>query len=154
MKPHGENMGSHHKKQFLVMLVIHFLAMYFIMYTMIDSLADFYANTNQLYMTLMMVTAMAILMLWSMRSMYDRKMVRNWSFVSLILFIFSFYAMRDQTLVGDRQFLRSMIPHHSGAILMCGKSKITDVEILKLCESIMSSQKSEIEQMKKILERL
>jgi uncharacterized protein (DUF305 family) len=34
--------------------------------------------------------------------------------------------------VGDKQFLRSMIPHHAGAILMCEKASIKDAEIRAL----------------------
>lgn len=145
---------KHSYQSLFVMLATHFVAMYLIMYTMIYSLDDFYNNLNQVYMTIMMVSAMAVLMVWSMRSMYEQKMVRNAAIASVVIFIFGFLGMRYQSFVGDRQFLRSMIPHHSGAILMCKQSKLSDPEIVKLCESIISSQKSEIEQMKKILDRL
>jgi uncharacterized protein (DUF305 family) len=47
-----------------------------------------------------------------------------------------------------------MIPHHAGAILMCGRATITDTELKKLCGEIMQGQRQEIEQMKKILARL
>jgi len=58
-----------------------------------------------------------------------------------------------QLLIGDTQFLRSMIPHHSGAILMCERGKISDPEINTLCGQIIQSQKQEIDQMKQILTR-
>ena len=44
-----------------------------------------------------------------------------------------------------------MIPHHSGAILMCEQASITDPEIVKLCRDIVESQKKEIAQMEAIL---
>jgi uncharacterized protein (DUF305 family) len=47
-----------------------------------------------------------------------------------------------------------MIPHHSGAILMCEQSPITDPEIVALCAHIVKSQMDEIRQMEKILARL
>ena len=53
--------------------------------------------------------------------------------------------------MGDRQFLRSMIPHHSGAVLMCREASIDDPKIRQLCEGIIASQTSEIDQMKAIL---
>jgi uncharacterized protein (DUF305 family) len=56
--------------------------------------------------------------------------------------------IRQQTAITDTQFLRSMIPHHSGAILMCRKASIQDPEIKQLREAIVSSQQSEIDQMK------
>ncbi len=61
--------------------------------------------------------------------------------------------MRTQGLVGDRQFLRSMIPHHSGAILMCEQASIRDPELKSLCGNIITSQKQEIDQMKAMLAR-
>jgi uncharacterized protein (DUF305 family) len=71
-----------------------------------------------------------------------------------MLGVLLFTAIRQQTLVTDSQFLRSMIPHHSGAILMCGEAPLQDAEIRKLCESIIASQQQEIDQMNAILRRL
>ena len=51
------------------------------------------------------------------------------------------------------QFLKSMIPHHAGAILMCEEASIQDPEIRVLCQNIIVSQQSEINQMKAILNR-
>jgi uncharacterized protein (DUF305 family) len=65
-----------------------------------------------------------------------------------------FICIRQQTWIGDRQFLRSMIPHHSGAILMCERASIADPEIKELCKTIVLGQQSEIDQMKAILNRL
>jgi len=56
--------------------------------------------------------------------------------------------------VGNQQFLDSMIPHHSRAILLCEQSNITDPEIKDLCGEIVESQQQEIDQMKDILQRL
>jgi uncharacterized protein (DUF305 family) len=61
--------------------------------------------------------------------------------------------MRTQAAVGDDDFLRSMIPHHSGAILMCEKASLTDAEIIELCARIVRSQAEEIAQMQSILAR-
>ncbi len=71
----------------------------------------------------------------------------------MLTFILSLVGMRTQALVGNDQFLRSMIPHHSGAILMCEKSAISDPEIKQLCAGIVTSQAAEFAQMKAILER-
>ena len=65
-----------------------------------------------------------------------------------------FLLIRQQTAIFDTQFLRSMIPHHAGAILMCEKAPIEDVEIRQLCNTIVSGQQSEIDQMKAIINRL
>lgn len=141
-------------KQLTVELLIDFVIMYLVMYTMIASLEHFYINLNNLYMTLMMVAPMAMVMLVGMRSMFPSSRL-NLVIGSgaVLLFVLSFLAMRTQAAVGDEQFLRSMIPHHSGAILMCEQSAITDPEISSLCEQIVKSQKEEIAQMEAILRR-
>ena len=98
------------------------------------------------------MTAMMPLM---MRSMYpDRTLNLIVCLGSAILFVAAFAATRTQALVGDSQFLRSMIPHHSGAILMCEKAQISDPEIASLCRQIIRSQAQEIEQKKAIRQRL
>ena len=53
-----------------------------------------------------------------------------------------------------RQFLRSMIPYHASAILMCNEAAIQDAEIRTLCGAIASSQQAEIEQMQTKLRAL
>lgn len=50
--------------------------------------------------------------------------------------------------------LKSMIPHHSSAIVMCEESSLTDPEISTLCDEIVKTQREEIAQLKGILERL
>ena len=47
-----------------------------------------------------------------------------------------------------------MIPHHSGAILMCREASLTDPELISLCEDIEDAQRQEIEQMQEIRDRL
>ena len=136
-------------------LIIHFVIMYLVMYTMIASLDDFRLNLNNVYMTLMMVAPMAVLMLVLMRSMYqNRRLNLIIGGAAVVIFAVAFWGMRSQAAVGDREFLRSMIPHHSGAILMCEQASIRDPEIVALCGEIGEGQQREIDQMKAILARL
>ena len=146
-------MSSHYSK-LLINLAISTVVMYLVMFAMIDGLADFYNNINMLYMALMMLAPMAILMLLMMGSMYQNKRLNLVLYIAFVgLFVGAFAFTRAQTLVGDEQFLRSMIPHHSGAILMCRDAAISDPEIAALCDRIIQSQREEIEQMKSILSR-
>ena len=149
---HAGNQG--HYGRLMIELVIDFVIMYLVMFTMIRSLDHFYNNINNVWMTLMMVTPMALVMLAAMRSMFPSRK-RNLLVIAgaLIVFAVSFYGMRTQAAIGDEQFLRSMIPHHSGAILMCQEASITNPEIKALCGEIVDSQRREIEQMKAILEQ-
>lgn len=135
-------------------LALDFIIMYLVMFTMIASLDHFYLNLNTAYMTLMMVSPMAILMLVFMRSMYpSRRTNLLLGGAAVLVFAVSFWGMRTQAAVGDAEFLRSMIPHHSGAILMCREASLTDPEVLALCDEIISSQTREIARMKAILAR-
>lgn len=135
-------------------MAVDFVIMYFVMYTMIATLDHLYLNINNVYMTLMMVAPMTIIMLIAMRSMFPSRRI-NWivGATAAVIFIASFAAMRTQAAVDDEAFLRSMIPHHSGAILMCEQSALTDPEIIKLCGEIVRSQREEIAQMKALLAR-
>lgn len=138
-----------------LMIGIHFLAMFALMYSMTHSFEDVYFNLNQVYMVAIMVAPMAITMLWLMPSMYKNKRLNIFFLGGSVLALVLFFAfIQGQTLVNDKQFLRSMIPHHSGAVLMCEKASISDPQIVKLCNDIIESQKKEIDEMRQILSRL
>jgi cell division protein FtsW (lipid II flippase) len=135
-------------------LGLSLIVMYVAMFAMIWSSGEFIQNINFFYMALVMWAPMAIVMLLTMGAMYPdkRRNLLLYGFFALVL-VLSFVAIRGQALVGDRQFLRSMIPHHSGAILMCEQAQLSDPEIKQLCGNIVVSQKAEIAQMKTLLER-
>ena len=153
MQSHGEQ-DSGAYRNFAIEMAIDFAIMYFAMYAMIDTVDHLYFNVNNVYMTLMMVAPMALIMLLSMRSMFSSK-TRNMAIgvVAVVVFVLSYAGMRTQAGVGDRQFLRSMIPHHSGAILMCEQASLTDPEIMALCRDIVESQRAEIATMQALLAR-
>jgi hypothetical protein len=136
-------------------LVADFIVMYLVMYAMIATLQHFRLNLNNLYMTLMMVAPMSIIMLLSMHSMFPSRL-KNVAIIvgAIAVFVVSFVGMRQQLAIGNAEFLRAMIPHHSGAILMCQEASLTDPEIVSLCSNIVESQQREITQMEGILNRL
>lgn len=117
--------------------------------------SNVYNNFNQIYMAGLMTAPMVLIELFVMRAMYQDKR-RNLLIIaiSIIALLGFFLLIRQQTAIHDRQFLRSMIPHHAGAILMCEQASIQDHEIQELCGTIISGQQSEIDQMKAILDRL
>ena len=136
-----------------VMTVVGFVAMYLLMFTMIDTGADFYQNLNMAYMAGSMTAAMVVIELIVMSVMYKNAKLRNLLIgVSAVLLVVTVLCTRYQTGIGDVGFLRSMIPHHSGAILMCREAAITDPELVKLCGEMTESQRREIDQMNRILE--
>lgn len=136
------------------MMLLSFISMYILMYAMVNSLSNVFNNVNQVYMAGLMASPMVLIELVLMRSMYPDRRLNLWiaagSVLALVLFLF---AIQQQAAVTDRQFLRSMIPHHAAAILMCEKAPIQDPKIKDLCKGIISSQQSEITQMKALLNR-
>jgi uncharacterized protein (DUF305 family) len=136
-----------------LMIVLSFISMYALMYAMVDRFANIHPSLNQTYMAALMTAPMVVIELLLMGMMYTR---REWNLAILaaavVIGVGSFVAIRQQWLIGDREFLASMIPHHSGAILMCGEAPVTDPEIKRLCASIIQGQQQEIDQMNAMLQ--
>lgn len=153
-QPMGMDTSMPYKKLALV-ITINGVIMFLLTYALIDSFDHFYANINRVYMAVMMVAPMVVLMLLVMGSMYKNKTL-NYVLIAAFALIglLAFALGRTQTPVDNEQFLRSMIPHHSSAILMCEESSIDDPEIIDLCGEIVDAQEREIAQMKDILARL
>jgi uncharacterized protein (DUF305 family) len=148
---HNHQHAKHHGHPYLrliAMSVLSFIAMYVLMYAMVDKLEDAHANWNQAYMAALMTAPMIVIELLLMSAMYKRRGL-NLAIIglSVLLLALAWFAIRNQWGISDRQFLLSMIPHHSGAILMCREASLTDAEIKNLCNTIMVGQQAEIDQM-------
>lgn len=131
---------------------LHLVLMFLLTYVLISSVDHFQPNINRVYMAVLMVSPMVIIMLVAMGSMFPNMRLNRALIVgSAGLFLVTFVLARTQIPVGNSQFLRSMIPHHSSAILMCEEAAITDPEILRLCDQIIRSQRDEIAQMEAML---
>ncbi len=98
---------------------------------------------------------MIVIELVVMRGMYQdtrrNMLILGGAIVAGVAF---FALIRWQTQVTDRQFLRSMIPHHAGAILMCEQAPLRDPEIKTLCGDIIKGHQAEIDRMKAKLRQL
>lgn len=137
------------------MAVLSFIAMYILMYAMVDTFADVFPNINQFYMAGMMSAPMVIIELLLMGAMYENKTANIIILIVSVAALAGFFAsIRTQTAVGDNQFLKSMIPHHSGAILMCQRADLRDAEVKKLCATIIQGQRAEIAQMDALIRKL
>ena len=151
-----EQNQQHHNPYGLLagMIVLSFIAMYILMYAMVDTFGNVFNSINQVYMAGLMAAPMVLIELALMRSMYpDKRLNAIIAGVAVVALIGFFLAIRTQALVTDTQFLRSMIPHHSGAILMCSKASIQGKELKQLCQNILRSQDEEIKQMRRMLEK-
>lgn len=142
-------------RKLALMMVVSFIAMYILMYAMVDKFSNVIGNVNQFYMAGLMAMAMLVIELAVMWSMYAKRKL-NLVLLGLgIVGLTAFYVcIRQQAAVGDKQFLKSMIPHHAAAILMVEETPLTDPEIRELASKIITSQQAEIEQMKAKLKEL
>ncbi|HLY69858.1 MAG TPA: DUF305 domain-containing protein [Puia sp.] len=137
------------------MTTLSFISMYMLMYIMVNIFANVYPNLNQLYMAGVMAIPMLLIELFLMRSMYNNKKVNTFIVISsLVIFILLIIFIRRQTSITDKEFLKSMIPHHAAAILMCEKAQLENPEIKELCKNIISAQQSEIDLMKEKLKTI
>ncbi|MDE1153732.1 MAG: DUF305 domain-containing protein [Micavibrio sp.] len=148
-------MHNGHYSHLLIMAGLSFVSMYVLMYSMADSISNVYPNFNQFYMAALMTAPMIGIEIFVMRAMYANKRLNAVIIaISVIVLAASFMFIRQQTAISDIQFLKSMIPHHAAAVLMCKEAPIEDAEIKKLCQNIISNQQSEIDQMKSKLKAL
>jgi hypothetical protein len=151
---HGRGRENHYRHLYL-MAVLSFVAMFILMYAMVDQFSNVFVNLNQAYMAGLMASPMVIIELVVMRAMYpNRRLNAIILGASVFLLVLFWILIRQQTAIGNSQFLRSMIPHHAGAILMCEQLQADDAEIKQLCGAIIKSQNQEIAQMKAKLEQL
>ena len=152
---HSQSSNNMMYKKLALMIVLSFIAMYILMYSMVDTFSNVIPNVNQFYMAGLMTMPMLILELAIMGGMYMNKKLNRVLFVTgFILLVAFFLGIRQQAGVGDKQFLKSMIPHHAAAILMGKEASVTDPEIKELIKNIITSQQAEIEQMKAKIKEL
>lgn len=136
-------------RSLLIMTILSFVSMYILMYLMVDTFTNVYPNLNQFYMASIMTIPMIIIELLLMAPMYPNKKLNSFIIgCGLFIFIVLIIFIRKQTAIDDQGFLKSMIPHHASALLMCNKSHLNDPEIKELCKNITTSQQSEIDFMK------
>jgi len=142
----------------VAMFIVNFILSYIIMSNiMINSTANINNNLNKIYMAIFMASLMGISELGLMS---DHMMLnsndKNFYMIMMIgLAVVSAYFIRKQILINDKQFLLSMIEHHSSALLMAGEisEKTNDPDIKKLADNIVKSQTDEINLMKNLVNK-
>ncbi len=114
----------------------------------VNKVEDIRFNINDLYMSFMMIGGMFFFM-----SIYyqSRKML----LFGIIMIILSLILIRNQWFVNQTNFVRSMIPHHSMAIMMSRKylekeEKRRSDPLNDLLRKIIQTQEDEIAYMKEI----
>lgn len=152
--------NEHHKttmsyRKFWVTMLISFFIMYIVMFLNMDRLAHYHTSTTRIYMAILMVAPMAVVMMLMMSEMYTNKKLNAGIVVAgVVVFFGVLVALRTQNPIGDVQYMKAMIPHHSSAILTSKHADIKDPEVKKLAEQIIKTQEEEIAQMEAILKRM
>ncbi|WPZ10775.1 MULTISPECIES: DUF305 domain-containing protein [Roseivirga] len=114
-----------------------------------------YFSWTRMYMTFIGLGGMAIIMFLFMKNMYKNRMKNSLIIVgSVMLISVSTFLVRQQVPIDDVKWMRAMIPHHSIAILTSNNADLKDPEVKQLAIEIIKAQEKEIDQMKKMINRL
>lgn len=149
----GRNEGMGGYAKLFLALGLSLVIMFPLTMAFVAHWSDFHLNLSNFYMAVMMVAPMGLIMLGVMRGMFPNPRLNLGLAVGFVaLFALGLWLGRTEAFVGNEQFLRAMIPHHSRAILVCQQATITDPDIAQLCDQIVSSQQEEIDLMTRMLE--
>lgn len=152
MEQHTEKMGMGWGK-FAAMIATSTIIMFFLMYQLVYSFDHAMFSLNRLMASLLMGAVMTVVMLSFMWSMYKGRSTKiTVILVALVLVVIFLFVNRSQALIGDEEFMKSMIPHHSIAINNSRKASISDPRVRDLADKILAAQVREIAEMKLLLE--
>ncbi len=134
------------------MILTASVVMYAVMYLNTYALDHVFFSQTRLWMTLLMASTMAVIMLGFMLNMYANKKA-NIAIVlgAIVVFGSSLALVRSQTTVDDVSYMRAMIPHHSIAILTSERAQISDPRLRELANQIIKAQGKEIAEMKALI---
>ena len=150
---HDMHMMSMSWGKFAAMIAAAVVAMFFLMYQLIYSWDHATFSLNRLVSSFVMGSVMVLIMLGFMWSMFKGMTTKVAVLIGAVVVGVAILAInRDQTLIGDEDFMKSMIPHHSIAINNARKSDIRDPRVQRLADEIIESQVREIAEMKLLLE--
>lgn len=154
--PGGQQASGHALKAYVrfgAMIATAMAAMFVLTY--VDTLSRDHVEWSQtrFYMMFVMGAAMAVIMLGFMRGMFPNR-TANIAIVlgSAVIFAVGIWFVRSQVAIGDRSYMRAMIPHHSIAILTSERATIKDRRVRELANEIITSQKREIAEMKWLID--
>lgn len=138
--------------RFAAMIATSTIIMVFLMYQLVYSYDHALFSVNRLIASLVMGCVMTVVMLAFMWSMYRGKGTKIAVLISAALLgVVLLFVNRSQAVIGDVNFMKSMIPHHSIAINNARKSDISDPRVRELADGIIRAQVLEIEAMKRLI---
>ena len=138
--------------RFAAMIATSTLIMFFLMYQLVYSMDHVQFSVNRLLASLVMGAVMAVVMLAFMWPMYEGMTTKVAVLAAGAVAAIVLLLNRTQTLVGDTNFMRSMVPHHSIAVNNASRARISDPRVRKLADEIIESQVREITEMKLLID--
>lgn len=139
--------------RFVAMIAASTVIMFFLMYQLVYAADHAMFSVNRLLSALIMGAVMAVVMLGFMWKMYEGRAIKVTVVIIAALAAIALLAVnRSQALVGDTAFMKAMIPHHSIAINNASKADISDPRVRELANKIITSQVSEIAEMKALIQ--
>lgn len=141
--------------RFAAMITTSTLVMFGLMYLNTYAFEHVFWSETRAWMALLMGAVMAVIMLSFMLNMYQKKRVNIAIYVgSVVVFALTLWVIRSQATVGDTDYMKAMIPHHSIAIMTSERAQITDPRVRKLADEIIAAQRREISEMKYLINEL
>ncbi len=138
--------------KFLLMILTSTFIMYLAMYLNNYAIDHVYWSETRFYMSILMGSIMAVVMLLFMLGKYPSKKVNaSIIVVSMVLFSGALYLVRSQTTIEDVSWMKAMIPHHSVAILTSSRADFSDPRVQKLANEIIAAQEREIKEMQALI---
>ena len=148
-KGHGMSMGW---GRFAAMIAVSTLIMFFLMYQLVYSADHLLFSLTRLVSSLVMACVMTAVMLGFMWRMYRPNVAKVAVLVAAVVGgVLLLLTNRSQVLVGDENFMKAMIPHHSIAINNARKADLRDPRVRYLADRITRDQVKEIAEMKMLL---
>lgn len=138
--------------RFAAMVVTSTVVMFGLMYLNTFSTDHVFWSQTRAWMALLMGATMAAIMLAFMLKMYKNRAVNiAIAFAAVVIFAASLWLVRGQQTVGDLDYMKAMIPHHSIAILTSSRAHIKDPRVRRLADGIIEAQVREIAEMKQLI---
>lgn len=134
--------------RFAAMIATSVAVMFALTYLNSYELAHVRWSETRFFMMFVMGSAMAVIMLSFMLSMYTNKALNAAIVIgSLVVFAAGLFFVRSQETVQDQSWMSGMIPHHSIAILTSENAEISDIRVRELADAIIEAQEREIAEM-------
>jgi hypothetical protein len=140
-------------RRFAAMIATSTAIMFFLMYQLVYEMDHALFSMNRFLASLLMGAVMTVVMLGFMWSMYEGRRTKVAVLAGGILVAgILFWINRNQLVIDDARFMKSMIPHHSIAINNARKGDIRDPRVRELADEIIAAQVREIRVMKLLIE--